>query len=216
MFQDRREAGQLLAGKLTRYTGRRDGIVFGLPRGGIPVAYEIAQALHLPLDALLVRKLGAPGQAELAMGAIAGNGVRIIDHALVTELGVTESQLAEAIEREETELRLRQCLYGSSQLAESLDHAHVIVVDDGIATGASMLAAIALLRLQHPAGIVVAVPVAPPGARRQMEASADEFVCLRVSEHFPAVGSFYRDFSQVEDHTVRDLLARSMHGYPRA
>ncbi|WP_216841120.1 phosphoribosyltransferase [Acidobacterium sp. S8] len=209
MFRDRREAGQLLAMKLSRYADRNDAVVLGLPRGGVPVAYEIAKALNLPLDVLLVRKLGAPAQPELAMGAIAGNGVKILDYALVRELGISEGELSAAIQREEGELHRCESIYRKTGSPSSLASAYVILVDDGIATGSSMLVAIQVVRARNPARVIVAVPVAPSAARQQIEAHADEFVCLRLSEHFPAVSSFYRDFSQIGEDAVRELLARS-------
>lgn len=208
MFRDRRDAGQRLAQRLTAYADRKDAMVFGLPRGGVPVAFEIAQALHLPLDVLLVRKLGAPGQPELAMGAIAAGGIKVLDYALIRQIGITEQELAAVIAREEEELRRREEMFGSRQSALRLAAMQVIVVDDGIATGSSMQAAIQVLQAHQPAKIVVAAPVAPPHVRSEMEAVA-EFVCLKVSDYFPAVGLFYRDFSQVEDEEVRSLLALS-------
>ncbi len=205
MFRDRSEAGLQLAQKLTKYAERKDAIVLGLPRGGVPVAFEIARELHLPLDVLLVRKLGVPGQAELAMGAIAAGGLTILDRVLIQQLGIPEEQVASRIAEEKGELHRREELYQKRHQWVSLADRCVIIVDDGIATGASMLAAIQVVRSQHPARVVVAVPVAPPHAQREIEVLVDEFVCLRVSEHFPAVGSFYRDFSQVSDEEV-DLL----------
>jgi putative phosphoribosyl transferase len=210
MFRDRTEAGQLLAKKLAAYAGRKDAIVLGLPRGGVPVAFEIAQELHLPLGILLVRKLGVPGQAELAMGAIAPGGIQILDHPMIRQLGITEHELASAIAEEEQELRRREQMYKSPHSRIAVNNLHVIVVDDGIATGSSMLAAIQVLQSQHTAKVIVAVPVAPPHARQEIEALAHEFVCLRVSEYFPAVGSFYRDFSQVDDEQVCRLLALNL------
>jgi putative phosphoribosyl transferase len=209
MFRDRSDAGQRLAKKLTAYADRKDAIVLGLPRGGVPVAFEIAQALHLALDILLVRKLGVPGQPELAMGAIAAGGVKILDHALIRQLGITDQELAAVMAQEEEELRRREEIFGTGKSSVQLAGRQVIVVDDGIATGASMLAAIEVLRAQQAARIVVAVPVAPPHAQNEIEEVAQEFVCLRISEYFPAVGSFYRDFAQVDDDEVRSLLARS-------
>lgn len=209
MFRDRTEAGRLLAKKLAAYTNSRDAVVLALPRGGVPVAFEIARELHLPMGILLVRKLGVPGQAELAMGAIAAGGVRILDRAMIRQLGITEEELDATIAEEEEELRRREEIYGSPQTKIAVNNRHVILVDDGIATGASMLAAIQVLRTQQPAKITVAVPVAPPHARQQIESEAQEFVCLKISEYFPAVGSFYRDFSQVDDEEVRRLLAAS-------
>lgn len=213
MFRDRTEAGQRLAIELAPYADCKDAIVLGLPRGGVPVAFEIAQALHLSLDILLVRKLGVPGQAELAMGAIAAGGIRILDHDLIRRLGITKDELASTIAEEEEELRRRQQLYGDPVSDAMLTDLQVIVVDDGIATGASMLAAIQVLRAQRPAKIIVAVPVAPPHARLEIEAVAYEFVCLQVSECFPAVGSFYHDFSQVDDDHVCRLLALSARSF---
>jgi putative phosphoribosyl transferase len=207
MFRDRTEAGQLLANKLSQYAGFENTIVLGLPRGGVPVAFEISRQLHLPLSILLVRKLGVPGQSELAMGAIAAGGIRILDHAMIRQLGITEEEVASAIAEEEQEMRRREQAYKGPHL--NIRGLNVIVVDDGMATGSSMLAAIQVLRSQQPAKIIVAVPVAPPQARQEIEALAHEFVCLRVSEYFPAVGSFYRDFSQVDDEQVCRLLALS-------
>jgi len=209
MFRNRSEAGQLLAKKLASYADRNDTIVLGLPRGGVPVAFEIAQELHLPLDTLLVRKLGVPGQSELAMGAIGPGGISILDHVMIRQLGITEEEVASTIREEEEELQRREQVYRNYRTGAAIRNLSVIVVDDGIATGASVLAAIQVLRSQQPARIIVAVPVAPPHARREIEAVAQEFVCLRVSEYFPAVGSFYRDFAQVDDQEVCRLLASS-------
>jgi len=209
MFRDRSEAGQLLATKLASYAGRTDTVVLGLPRGGVPVAFEIAQELHLPLDILLVRKLGVPGQSELAMGAIGPGGIRVVDHVMIRQLGITEEEIAATIREEEEELQRRERFYRNYRPPVAIRGLNVIVVDDGIATGSSMLAAIQVLRSQQPAKIIVAVPVAPPHARSEIEALAQEFVCLRVSEYFPAVGSFYRDFSQVDDQEVCRLLTDS-------
>lgn len=210
MFRDRREAGQLLAQKLASYTDRNDTVVLGLPRGGVPVAFEIASELHSPLDILLVRKLGVPGQSELAMGAIGPGGVKILDHVMIRQLGIADEEVAATITEEEEELKRREQIYASCRPLVSITGQNVIVVDDGIATGASMLAAIQVLRSQQPARIIVAVPVAPPHTRSEIEAVAQEFVCLRVSEYFPAVGSFYRDFSQVDDQEVCRLLTYSV------
>jgi putative phosphoribosyl transferase len=209
MFRDRTEAGQLLARKLTSYADSKDTIALALPRGGVPVAFEIAQQLHLPLDILLVRKLGVPGQSELAMGAIAAGGIQVLDQIMIRQLGITQDELASAIREEEEELRRREQIYSKCRPSIAISSQNAIVVDDGIATGSTMLAAIQVLRSQQMAKIVVAVPVAPPHARREIEAVAHEFVCLRVSEYFPAVGSFYRDFSQVDDEEVCRLLAQS-------
>ncbi|QNI32950.1 phosphoribosyltransferase [Alloacidobacterium dinghuense] len=213
MFQDRSEAGRLLAKKLASYADRSDAVVLGLPRGGVPVAFEIAREFHLPLDILLVRKLGVPGQSELAMGAIGTGGIRILDHVMIRQLGITENEVTSTIREEEEELQRREQIYKNYRGGLAMKDLSVIVVDDGIATGSSMLAAIQVLRSQQPAGIIVAVPVAPPHARTEIEAMTQEFVCLRVSEYFPAVGSFYRDFSQVDDQEVCRLLASSAQSF---
>ena len=209
MFRDRSEAGQLLAKKLASYADRNDTIVLGLPRGGVPVAFEIASELHLPLDILPVRKLGVPGQPELAMGAIGPGGIRIVDHVMIRQLGVTEDEVTDTIRDEEEELKRREQIFRNYRPPVVIKGLNVIVVDDGIATGSSMLAAIQVLLSQQPARIIVVVPVAPPHTRREIEAVAQEFVCLHVSEYFPAVGSFYRDFSQVDDQEVCRLLTDS-------
>lgn len=209
MFRDRAEAGQLLSEKLRAYTHSPDTVVLGLPRGGVPVAYEIAKALHLPLGVLLVRKLGAPSQPELALGAIAANGVKVMDQMLVDRLGISHQELASIVAREEEELRQREALYGRAAILDDLKNRTAIIVDDGIATGASMKAATQVLNQLGAAKIVVAVPVAPPHAQWEFEAAGHVFVCLRPSEYFPAVGWFYRDFSQVEDETVRWLLSQA-------
>lgn len=214
MFRDRTEAGQLLARKLVPYADRKDTIVLGLPRGGVPVAFEIAKELHLFMNILLVRKVGVPGQPELAMGAIAAGGIKILDRLMIRQLGITDEELGAAIAEEEQELQRRERMY-NAQSSVAIANLQIIVVDDGIATGSSMLAAIEVLRTQQPAKIVVAVPVAPPHARREIEAVAKEFVCLRVSEYFPAVGSFYRDFSQVDDEEVCRILASTVQSFAK-
>jgi putative phosphoribosyl transferase len=212
MFRDRTETGQLLARKLASYADRKDTIVLGLPRGGVPVAFEIAKELHLPMNILLVRKVGVPGQPELAMGAIAAGGIKILDRLMIRQLGITEEELGAAITEEEQELQRRAQMY-NAQSSMAIANLQIIVVDDGIATGSSMLAAIEVLRTQRPAKIIVAVPVAPPHARREIETVAQEFICLRVSEYFPAVGSFYRDFSQVDDEEVCRILASASQSF---
>lgn len=212
MFRNRSEAGQLLARKLAHYADSRDTMVLALPRGGVPVASEIARQLHLPLDILLVRKLGAPGQPELAMGAIAANGIRVLDRAMMRQLSVTEDELASTIREEEEELRRREQIYQHCRAGVTIRGWNVILVDDGIATGATMLAAVQVLQSQQAGRIVAAVPVAPPHAQREIQAVAQEFVCLLLSEHFPAVGAFYRDFSQVSDEEVCRLLTKSANG----
>jgi putative phosphoribosyl transferase len=211
MFRDRVDAGRQLATKLAHYANREDVLVLGIPRGGVAVAFEVAQALHAPLDILLVRKLGTPGQRELAMGAIASGGVRILNHDLISSLGVTQEQLTETIQQQETELQRREQLYRGVRGSVPIKGKIVIVVDDGIATGSSMLAAIDALRTLGPSKIVVAVPVAPAQARSQIMAVADELVCASTPEGFFAIGQFYQDFPQTEDAEVRELLNLAHH-----
>jgi putative phosphoribosyl transferase len=209
MFRDRVDAGQQLARRLMDYAERDDVLVLGIPRGGVPVAFEVAQALHSPLDILLVRKLGAPGQRELAMGAIASGGIRILDQELIADLGVTEGQLAETIAEQEAELARREQLYRGVRPGISVRGKIVILVDDGIATGSSMRAAIDALRSLQPKKIVVATPVAPARANEQISSVADEFVCVLKPEWFFAIGEFYERFPQIEDAEVRNLLSRA-------
>jgi putative phosphoribosyl transferase len=209
MFLDRVDAGEKLAQQLMQYVGRDDVIVLGIPRGGVPVAFEVAQALHAPLDILLVRKLGTPGQKELAMGAIASGGVRILNEEVVHNLGITEAEIASAVAEQEAELQRREELFRGVRPPISIQDKIVILVDDGIATGSSMLAAIDALRSLHPKKIVVATPVAPSNAKTRIKEVADEFVCVLIPEWFFAIGEFYRSFPQAEDEEVRDLLSRA-------
>jgi putative phosphoribosyl transferase len=209
MFANRVDAGRRLAAKLARYANRDDVVVLGIPRGGVPVAFEVARAIHAPLDILLARKLGVPGERELAMGAIASGGARIINRRLIAELGVTEEQVAETIAEQEAELQRREELYRGVRPDIAIMGKTIILVDDGIATGSSMLAAIEALRTLHPEKIVVAVPVAPTHADADFGSVADEFICLDQPEEFYGIGQFYKDFSQVDDLEVRALLERS-------
>jgi putative phosphoribosyl transferase len=211
MFRNRAEAGQLLAAELAGLKGKPDVLVMGLLRGGVPVAFEIARALHAPLDILLVRKLGVPTQPELAMGAVGAGGIRIIDHELVYDLRISTEILEKTIERQEVELRHRERLYSDVRSSISVRDRVTLIVDDGIATGSSILAAISVLRAQQPKSIIVAVPVAPTRARSKIERVADGFVCLYTAHDFSAVGAFYHDFGQVEDSEVRRLLSRFHH-----
>jgi putative phosphoribosyl transferase len=210
MFVDRIDAGRQLAMKLARYANREDVLVLGIPRGGVPVAFEVAQAIHAPLDVLLVRKLGVPGQRELAMGAIASGGARILNRRLIAELGVTEHQVAETIADQEAVLQRREELYRGVRSGIPIQGKTIIIlVDDGIATGSSMLAGIEALRTLRPKKIVVAVPVAPTHADADFAGVADEFICLDQPEEFYGIGQFYHDFSQVDDLEVRALLESS-------
>jgi len=209
MFVNRVDAGRQLAKKLARYVNREDVVVLGIPRGGVPVAFEVAQAIHAPLDILLARKLGVPGERELAMGAIASGGARILNQRLIAELGVTEDQVAETIAEQQAELQRREELYRGVRSGIPIQGKTIILVDDGIATGLSMLAGIEALRTLGPKKIVVAVPVAPTHADADFSGAADEFICLDQPEEFYGIGQFYHDFSQLEDLEVRALLERS-------
>ncbi|MBZ5493904.1 MAG: phosphoribosyltransferase [Acidobacteriia bacterium] len=209
MFVNRVDAGRQLATKLARYANREDVLVLGIPRGGVPVAFKVAEAIRAPLDILLVRKLGVPGERELAMGAIASGGARILNRRLIYQLGVTEDQVAETIADQEAELQRREELYRGVRSGVPVQGKTIILVDDGIATGSSMLAGIEALRTLRPKKIVVAVPVAPTHADADFRGVADEFICLDQPEEFYGIGQFYKDFSQVDDLEVRALLETS-------
>jgi putative phosphoribosyl transferase len=209
LFEDRHDAGRQLAAKLGRYAGRPDVIVLALPRGGVPVGYEVARALGAPLDLFLVRKLGVPGREELAMGAIASGGVRVLNDDVVRELGIPQRWVDEVTADEAAELRRREAAYRDGRPAPDVRGKAVILVDDGLATGASMRAAIAALRQLGPARIVVAVPVAAAQTCKEFRSEADEVVCAETPEPFYAVGTWYEDFSQTTDDEVRDLLSRA-------
>lgn len=206
-FSDRHEAGRVLADALDGYREQPDVLVLGLPRGGVPVAWEVAAALHAPLDVFVVRKLGAPRCEELALGALSSGGGLVLNDEVVRSLRISDEQLQQVMERESAELARRETAYRNGRPPVELTGKTAILVDDGIATGASMLAAVRAVRSANPARIVVAVPVAPPSARRQLAALADEVVCVTVPASFMAVGEYYRDFSQTGDDEVRTLLA---------
>jgi putative phosphoribosyl transferase len=208
-FRDRAEAGRLLAERLTKYAGRGDVIVLGLPRGGVPVAYEVARALNVPLDVFIVRKLGVPGFEELAVGAIASGGVRVLNKDVMHSLPNAEQIIEEVTAAETAELERREQTYRNGRPAPELGGHVAILVDDGLATGATMRAAVKALRQRGVAKIVVAVPVGPPDTCREFEEEADEVICASVPEFFQAVGQYYEDFSQISDEEVRDLLARA-------
>lgn len=208
-IENRREAGHVLAAALQGHTDDGDAIVLALPRGGVPVAYEIASALGLELDLLLVRKLGSPGQRELAMGAIASGGSRVLNRDIVSALRIDEATI-EATERtERRELERRERLYRGNRPPPAVKGRTVIVVDDGLATGATMRAAIAALRQMEPGRIVVAVPVAPPDTIGALEQEADEVICLATPSPFGAIAKFYCEFGQVSDDEVRELLTEA-------
>ena len=208
-FSNRTEAGRLLAEKLVKYAGRADVIVLGLPRGGVPVAYEVAKRLGVPLDVFIVRKLGVPGFEELAVGAIASGGVRVLNQDVMRALPNAEATIESITARETAELERREQSYRDGRPAPELRDRVVILVDDGLATGATMRAAVKALRHRGAAKIVVAVPVGPPDTCREFEGEADETICASVPEFFQAVGQYYEDFSQTSDDEVRELLARA-------
>ncbi len=204
---DRRTAGRALAGALSRYAGRDDVVVLALPRGGVPVAAEIADALGAELDLMLVRKLGVPGYRELAMGAIASGGVQVMNEDVLAGSGISPAAIEAVVEEERAELQRRERAYRGDRPWPDLRGRCVILVDDGLATGATMHAAIDAVRAQEPGCIVVAVPVAPPDTVRRLARLVDEVVCLYEPEPFMAIGQWYVDFSQVSDQEVEQILA---------
>ncbi len=206
-FRDRREAGEVLAHELASYSGTDNLLVLGLARGGVPVGWQVAAALRAPLDVFLVRKLGVPQWQELAMGALATGGGVVINDSLVRSLGISEQQLQDAIDRETAELHRREPAYRGDRPPPDIAGKVAILVDDGIATGASMLAAVRAVRASDPAQVVVAVPVGPPSACREIGAEADDVVCATMPPGFEAVGQVFEDFHQVTDDEVRELLA---------
>jgi putative phosphoribosyl transferase len=211
-FPNRAEAGRRLAEKLQRYAGREDVIVLGLPRGGVPVAYEVAQRLHAPLDVFIVRKLGVPGFEELALGAIASGGVRVLNEDVVRALPNANELVESVTARELAELQRREQTYRDGRPAPELRGRIAILVDDGLATGATMRAAVKALRQLGAAKIIVAVPVGAADTCRELEQEVDETVCVMAPEWFQAVGQFYEDFSQTSDDEVRELLTRAARG----
>lgn len=208
-FRDRTEAGAVLAGMLGAYAGRPDVVVLGLPRSGVLVAAEVAAALQAPLDVFVVRKLGVPGREELALGAIASGGIRVLNDDLVRGLRTSPETLEEIAQREQTELERRETLYRGARPALELKGKTVVLVDDGLATGASMRAAVLAVRHQRPAAVVVAVPTASPQAAREMARIADEVVCAAVPDPFWGVGAWYDDFRQATDADVTRILRQS-------
>jgi putative phosphoribosyl transferase len=210
-FRDRTEAGHVLAERLRKYAGRDDVVVLALPRGGVPVAYEVAKALGVPLGVFVVRKLGVPGHEELAMGAIASGGLLVLDERLVRALGLDESQLEQAIATGLQELERREAAYGGQDTPE-LEGKTVILVDDGLATGATMRAAALAVRRLNPARVVVAVPVAAEETCEQFRDVVDEIVCEVTPQPFQAVGLWYDDFSPTSDDEVRELVGRAAEG----
>lgn len=213
-FADRREAGAFLASQLSAYAGRTDVIVLALPRGGVPVGYEVASALHAPLDVFVVRKLGLPGYAELAMGAIATGGVRILNPEVMAWHRPSPRELESITQAEQAELERRERLYRDTRPPLSVAGKVAILVDDGLATGSTMRAAVEALRRLRPSRVVVAAPVGAHDSCELLRQSADEVVCPLTPEPFSAVGLWYRDFSQTTDDEVRQLLARASEPAP--
>jgi putative phosphoribosyl transferase len=209
LFKNRTDAGQKLAERLDRYAGQKDVIVLGLPRGGVPVAFEVAKKLDAPLDVFLVRKLGVPGREELAMGAIASGGVRVLNQDVVQMLDIPDEAIDEVAAQEQQELKRREKLYRGDSDRIRLQNRTVILVDDGLATGASMRAAVDALKAQEPARIVVAVPTAAPQTCQAFEGQVDEVVCALTPQPFMGVGAWYDDFSQTTDEEVRHYLERA-------
>jgi predicted phosphoribosyltransferase len=208
-FIDRRNAGRVLATRLAKYAGRDDVVVLGLPRGGVPVAYEAASALGAPIDVFLVRKLGTPGHRELAMGAIASGGVRVLNEEVVHWYGISDSAIERIAREEQEELERRERAYRGDRPAPDLTNKIVILIDDGLATGSTMRAAAHAVRACGPARVVIAVPVGAPQTCAELAAVADEVICARMPERFSAVGQWYLNFDQTDDDEVRELLQKS-------
>jgi len=216
-FVNRREAGEALARRLGHLAGRTDVVVLAVPRGGVPVGYEVARALKAPLDVFLVRKLGLPGHPELAMGAIASGGVRVLNADVVAWYSVPDAIIEETAREEQAELERRERVYREGRSAVEVGGRIVVLIDDGLATGSTMKAAVQAIRAGTPSRVIVAVPVGALDTCREFQSIADEVVCARTPEHFSAVGQWYHDFSQTTDEEVRSLLheRREIVGRPR-
>ena len=212
LFRDRTEAGRKLAQKLKAYANREDVIVLGLPRGGVPVAFEVAKTLNAPLDVFLVRKLGVPGQKEFAMGAIASGGVRILNRKVIESLHISQEAIARTAAQEQRELERREYAYRGDRPSLDLSDRTVILVDDGLATGATMQAAAIAIRQQHPKQIIAAVPVSAPKTCNEFRVKVDEIICAETPRPFIAVGVWYRNFAQTTDAQVQDLLLSAAEG----
>jgi putative phosphoribosyl transferase len=208
-FADRADAGRTLSGDLQEYAGREDVLVLALPRGGVPVGYEVARSLGVPLDVFLVRKLGVPGHEELAMGAIASGGIRVVNEDVTRQLGIPDDDIARVAAEEQKEIERRERAYRGDRAERELEGRTVILVDDGLATGSTMRAAAAAVRAHGPARLVVAVPVAAPEACDDFRAEVDEVICTLTPDPFRAVGAWYDDFAQTSDEEVRELLERA-------
>jgi putative phosphoribosyl transferase len=208
-FKDRHHAGEVLAQALLKYADRGDVIVLGLPRGGVPVAYEISKRLRAPLDVMVVRKLGVPGWEELAMGAIASGGVRVLNNDVILSTGVSHEVIEQVTALQQQELTRRELAYRGHGKAAEVAGRTVILVDDGIATGATIRAAIRAVRARNPTQLIVAVPVAPPETCAELQDMVDDLVSLIIPENFTAVGQWYQTFDQTNDEEVTELLTRS-------
>jgi predicted phosphoribosyltransferase len=209
LFQDRFEAGRVLVSKLSQFANRPDVVVLALPRGGVPVGFEVAKALNAPLDVFVVRKLGLPGREEVAMGAIASGGIRVLNEDLIRALGIPQELIESVAAKEQQELERREREYREGRQPIDVRGRTVILVDDGLATGSSMRVAALALRQKQPAQIIVAVPVASAATCSEFEAQVDKVVCAVTPEPFWAVGQWYRDFSQTSDEEVRELLRQA-------
>lgn len=214
-YLNRTEAGRALARRLEHYAGRPDAVVLGLPRGGVPVAYEVAKVLQVPLDVFVVRKLGVEGHEELAFGAIASGGVRVLNDDLIRRMNISDRSIDGVTERESEELRRREAVFRGDRHPLDVRGKTVILIDDGLATGSTMRAAIIALKQHHPARLVVAVPIGSPEACSEIADEVDEIICARTPDPFMAVGFWYNNFTQTSDAEVRDLLDRSTR-YARA
>lgn len=211
IFKDRAEAGQVLANQLSKYADQNP-LVLGLPRGGVPVAFEVAKALKAPLDVYIVRKLGVPGHEELAMGAIASGDVRVLNESVIKPLRISEDEIETETRKEKEELKRREALYRSGQPPLDVTNRTVLLVDDGIATGSTIKAAIASLKKQKATRIIVAVPVAPPSTIEELKNEVDEVVCVSTPEFFMAISVWYDEFPQTTDEQVRELLQKAEMG----
>ncbi len=211
LFEDRREAGKALARELAAFKGQDNALVLGIPRGGVVVAREVAEALDIPLDVYITRKIGAPHNPELAIGAVASDGTLILDHQLVKRLGVSQDYIDGESERQEQEIKRRMSEYRGDRPGLELKGKVVILVDDGVATGATTLATIEAIRTQKPSRLVLAVPVGPRDTIQRLKQKVDELYCLHAPEVFWAVGAFYNVFDQTSDDEVKDLLERDPH-----
>ncbi|MFM5983148.1 MAG: phosphoribosyltransferase [Sphaerospermopsis kisseleviana] len=205
-FRNRKEAGKMLAQNLTAYANEENLLVLALPRGGVPVAFEVAKALNAPLDVCIVRKLGVPGHKELAMGAIASGGIGVLNSDVINTLGIDKEAIQAVAAEELQELQRRDRTYRGDALPLNVENKTVILIDDGIATGSTMRAAIGILQQQQPQKIVVAIPVAPASTYKELQSEVDEIVCLQIPEILSAIGLWYEDFAQTTDEEVKEIL----------